>query len=156
MNKKWTFIFFIFFSLYFILATADLRADLFNNSFLLLTYIGVFLGDQVCPLVSLSNFFFDIAFNTFISIKHPNIYGINESQETKIHSLFFQVFIENFLANDSSFFTTWYKNCTKITSRKMYSQSSMDTMLGPIPTSHHPQNKYVLLRINWYLLHYQT
>ena len=75
---------------YFILATADLRADLFNNSFLLLTYIGVFLGDQVCPLVSLSNF--RKAFNKFILIKHSNIYGINETQETKIHSLFFSGF----------------------------------------------------------------
>ncbi|XP_066914749.1 mediator of RNA polymerase II transcription subunit 24-like isoform X2 [Clytia hemisphaerica] len=75
---------------------ADQRSDLFNNSFLLLTYIGTIFGDQV--------------------------------------------FVESFSTNDSSFFTTWHKNCTKITSRKMYTQTSMDTMLEPIPSSHNPQN----------------
>jgi len=77
-----------------------------------------------------------------------------------------KVFIESVSPSDSSFFTTWRLNCTKITCRKMYTQASMDAMLEPIPTSHNPQNKLVVFtpllveylgKVGfWYLLNHKS
>lgn len=73
---------------------AEVRADLFNNSFLLLIYIDTVFGDKV--------------------------------------------FLDTPKELENIFFSTWRKRCRDITSRKMYDQAILDSMMEPLLSSYIP------------------